>query len=110
MVDERAGIVFFRIPLCGKCKQVVAKLAQVKKDRPALKVRIYTLPDHLGLARRHDLLTIPALLINGTPYRGVLSTHRYSPPSTPRPNLDRRSITILYTPAQLLGKQPRGYT
>lgn len=76
MVDERAGIVFFHIPLCGKCKQVVAKLVQVKKDRPALKVRIYTLPDHLGLARRHDLLTVPALLINGTPYRGVLSTQQ----------------------------------
>ncbi len=49
-------------------------MAQVKKDRPAVKVQIYTLPDHIGLAQRSGLLTVPALLIKGRPYRGVLST------------------------------------
>ncbi|HIH88589.1 TPA: hypothetical protein HA344_05190, partial [Candidatus Bathyarchaeota archaeon] len=37
-------------------------------------VQIYTLPDHIGLAQRHGLLAIPALLIRGKPYKGVLST------------------------------------
>jgi hypothetical protein len=74
MANENADIVLFRIPLCGKCKQVVANLAQVKKDRPSVRVQIYTLPDHIGLAQRHGLLTIPALLIRGKPYKGVLST------------------------------------
>ncbi|MCX6648071.1 MAG: hypothetical protein NTV61_01600 [Candidatus Bathyarchaeota archaeon] len=74
MADEKADIVLFRIPLCGKCKQVMANLAQVKKDRPSLRVRIYTFPDHIGLAQRHGLLTVPALLIRGKPYRGILST------------------------------------
>ena len=69
-----ADIVLFRIPLCGKCKQVVANLAQVKKDRPAVKVQIFTLPDHIGLAQKNGLLTVPALLIKGKPYKGVLST------------------------------------
>jgi hypothetical protein len=74
MTEEQADIILFRIPLCGKCKQVVANLAQVKKDRPDLKVRVYTLPDHIGEARRHGLLTVPALLIRGKPHKGVLST------------------------------------
>jgi hypothetical protein len=73
-MTENADIVLFRIPLCGKCKQVVANLSQVKKVRPAVKVQIYTLPDHIGLAQRSGLLTVPALLINGKPYKGVLST------------------------------------
>jgi hypothetical protein len=73
MVDEKAEIVFFRIPLCGKCKQVVANLAQVKKDRPAVRVQIFTLPDHIGLAQKNGLLTVPALLIKGKPYKGILS-------------------------------------
>jgi hypothetical protein len=74
MVDEKADVVMFRIPLCGKCKQVVANLAQVKKDRPSLNVQIYTLPDHISEANKHGLLTVPALLIKGKPYKGVLST------------------------------------
>lgn len=74
MAHEIDDIVLFRIPLCGKCKQVVANLTQVKKDRPSVKVQIYTLPDHIGLAQKHGLLTIPALLIRGKPYKGVLST------------------------------------
>ncbi len=73
MADENADIILFRIPLCGKCKQVVANLAQVKKDRPSVKVQIYTLPDHIGLAQRSGLLTVPALLIRGKPYKGILS-------------------------------------
>jgi hypothetical protein len=71
---ENADIVLFRIPLCGKCKQVVANLAQVKKDHPAVKVQVYTLPDHIGLAQKSGLLTVPALLIKGRPYKGVMST------------------------------------
>jgi hypothetical protein len=66
-------IILFRIPLCGKCKQVVANLAQVKKDHPDVKVQIYTFPDHISLAQKHGLLTVPALLIKGKPYRGILS-------------------------------------
>lgn len=73
-MPENADIIFFRIPLCGKCKQVIANLAQVRKDRPAVSVQIYTLPDHIGLAQRNGLLTVPALLIKGRPYKGVLST------------------------------------
>jgi len=53
-------------------------LAQVKKDRPSVRVQIYTLPDHIRLAQRHGLLTIPALLIRGKPYKGVLSTDEIS--------------------------------
>jgi hypothetical protein len=74
MAEENADIILFRIPLCGKCKQVVANLAQVKKDRPAVKVQIYTFPDHIGLAQRSGLLTVPALLIKGKPFKGVMST------------------------------------
>lgn len=70
---ENADIVLFRIPLCGKCKQVVANLAQVKKDRPAVEVQIYTLPDHIGLAQKNGLLTVPAMLIKGKPYKGILN-------------------------------------
>jgi hypothetical protein len=73
MAEENADIILFRIPLCGKCKQVVANLAQVTKDRPVVRVQIYTLPDHIGLAQRHGLLTVPALLIRGKPYKGILS-------------------------------------
>ncbi len=69
---EAPDIILFRVPLCGKCKQVVANLARVKKDRPAVKVQIYTFPDHIALAQKHGLLTVPALLIKGKPYRGVM--------------------------------------
>lgn len=69
-----ADIVFFRIPLCGRCKQVEANLARVTKDRPDLRVEVYTLPSHMGLARSHGLLIVPALIISGKPYRGILST------------------------------------
>jgi hypothetical protein len=70
---EIADIIMFRIPICPKCKQVASNLTQVKEDRPGVSVKIYTLPDHIGLARNHGLLTIPALIIKGKPYRGVLS-------------------------------------
>jgi len=73
MTDE-ADIVFFRIPLCGKCKQVAENLTQVRKARSNTRVEVYTLPDHIGLARRHGLLTVPALIIRGRPFRGILST------------------------------------
>jgi hypothetical protein len=72
-MEQTPDIILFRIPLCGKCKQVVANLAHVKKDRPDVKVQIYTFPDHIGLAQKHRLLTVPALLIRGKPYRGILS-------------------------------------
>jgi hypothetical protein len=73
MTDE-TDVVLFRIPLYGKCKQVAANLAQVSKLRPDLRVKVYTLPNHIGLARRHNVLTVPALIIRGKPFRGILST------------------------------------
>lgn len=72
-MEQTPDIILFRVPLCGKCKQVIANLAQVKKDRPDVKVQIYTFPDHIALAQKHGLLTVPALLIKGKPYRGILS-------------------------------------
>lgn len=53
MVYENADIVLFRIPLCGKCKQVVTNMTQVNKDHPSLKVQIYTLPNHISEANKH---------------------------------------------------------
>ena len=39
-----------------------------------MKVQIYTLPDHIGEARKYGLLTVPARLIKGKPHKGILST------------------------------------
>jgi len=74
MSDGSADIIFFRIPLCGKCKQVEANLARVIKDRPSPRVGVYTLPSHIVLARSHGLLSVPAMIISGRPYRGTLSS------------------------------------
>jgi hypothetical protein len=49
-------------------------LAQVKKLRPDLRVLVYTLPDHISLARKHGLLNIPVMIIRGKPFGGILST------------------------------------
>ncbi len=73
---EEADVVLFRIPLCGRCKVVEANLARVRKQRPETTVRIYTLPDHVSLARRYKLLNIPAMIIRGRGYGGVLSVER----------------------------------
>ncbi len=73
---EEADIVLFRIPLCGRCKVVEANLAQVRKQRPDVTLQVYTLPDHIGLARKHRLLNIPAMIIRGRGYGGILSAER----------------------------------
>ena len=75
MADE-ADVVLFRIPLCGRCKKVEANLAQVKELRPELRVLVYTLPDHISLTRKYGLLNIPAMIIRGKPFGGVLSTEQ----------------------------------
>jgi len=72
-MSDEADVVFFRIPLCRKYKQVEVNLAQVRKHRPNLKVEIYTLLDHIGFAQRHDLLAAPAFIIHGKPFRDILS-------------------------------------
>ena len=73
---EAADIVLFRIPLCGRCKVVEANLAQVKKQRSGTTVQVYTLPDHIRLARKHGLLNIPAMIIRGKGYGGILSVEK----------------------------------
>ncbi len=75
-MSDEANVVLFRIPLCGRCKKVEANLAQVRKLRPDLRVLVYTLPDHIGLARKHGLLNIPSMIICGKPFGGVLSTEQ----------------------------------
>jgi hypothetical protein len=45
----------------------------VKKDRPNIEVTVYTLPDHIGLASKHGILTVPALLIKGKSFWDILS-------------------------------------
>ncbi len=72
-MSVEADVVFFRIPLCGKCKQVAENLAHVMKLRPSTRVVVYTLPDHIGLARKQGLLTVPALIIGGKPFKGIIS-------------------------------------
>ncbi len=59
-------------------------MAQVRKVRPDVRVEVYTLPDHIGLARRNDLLTVPALIIRGRPFRGILSTQEIIAALDPR--------------------------
>ncbi|MGD0804461.1 MAG: hypothetical protein ABSA11_10365 [Candidatus Bathyarchaeia archaeon] len=65
-MSDEADVVFFRIPLCGKCKQVATNLADVEKLHPEIRVNVYTLPDHINLAWRYGLLTVPALIIRGS--------------------------------------------
>ena len=55
MTGEQPDIIFFRIPLCGKCKQVAANLAQVKKNRPQVKLEVYIFPSHIDLARKNGI-------------------------------------------------------
>jgi len=73
---EEPDIVMFRTPLCGRCKQVAANLAQVKKLRPDIRVQIYTLPDHIQEATRLGVLNLPLLAIRGKPFGGILSTEQ----------------------------------
>ena len=75
-MSDETDVVLFRIPLCGRCKKAEANLAQVVKLRPDTKVVVYTLPDHISLARRHGLLNIPAMIIRGKPFGGVISTEQ----------------------------------
>lgn len=70
---ETPDVVMFRIPLCGRCRQVEANLAQLKKNRPTLSVQIYTLPDHMSEASKYHILNMPLVVIKGKPYGGVLS-------------------------------------
>jgi glutaredoxin len=66
-------IIFFKIPLCPKCKEVGRTLEAVKAERPEVTVKELNLITNLGLARKHGVMTAPALLVRGRPMTGVVS-------------------------------------
>lgn len=68
-----ADIVFFRIPICSKCRAVARNLEAVKEEHPEIAVRELNLLFNIGLAKKHGLMTVPALLIRGEPLTGIVS-------------------------------------
>jgi hypothetical protein len=66
-------IIFFRIPLCSKCKAVAGHLRAIREEHPEITVSELNFITNLGLARRHGLMTVPALLVRGRPLTGPVS-------------------------------------
>ncbi len=66
-------IIFFRIPLCPKCKEVAGHLRAIREEHPEVTVSELNIITNIGLARRHDLMTVPALLVKGRPMTGPVS-------------------------------------
>lgn len=66
-------VVFFRIPVCGKCKAAALSLKSLGEERPELKILELNLLSNIGLARSLGLLTAPALLVKGKPLRGPVT-------------------------------------
>lgn len=71
-VDEH-DIIFFRIPMCWKCRAVASHLRAMKEERPELKIVELSLLGNIGLARKLGLVTAPSLLIRGRPLKGLVS-------------------------------------
>ena len=66
-------IIFFRIPICPKCKVVDIHLKALKEENPKLTVRELNLLTNLGLARKHGIMTVPALIVKDQPLTGLVS-------------------------------------
>ena len=64
-------IIFFRIPLCPKCKVMEKVLEEVREERSDVTVRKLYLFTNLGLARSFNLMTAPALIVRGKTFLGI---------------------------------------
>jgi hypothetical protein len=65
-------VVFFKMPLCSKCREVEGHLKAIKDEHPEITIRELNMITNLGLARRHGVTTVPALLVGGKPLNGLI--------------------------------------
>ena len=73
MTKGEQDIIFFRIPLCPKCKAVASHLSAIREEHPEITLSELNIITNLGLARRHGLMTVPAMLVRGKPLTGPVS-------------------------------------
>lgn len=66
-------IIFFKMPLCSMCKAVVGHLRAIREEHPEITVSELNFFTNLGLARKHGLKTVPALLVRRKPLTGSVS-------------------------------------
>lgn len=66
-------ILFFRLPLCSKCKAVAHHLKSIREEHPEVIVKELNIITNLGLARRLGLMTVPALIVKGEKLTGLVS-------------------------------------
>lgn len=66
-------ITIFTIPFCPKCANVKRHISEITQEHPEITVKELNLLTNIGAARRHGLLTVPAMLVRGNPLKGVVS-------------------------------------
>lgn len=66
-------IIFFKLPICPKCKSLEGIIDEIEDENPEINVRRLNLITNIGLAIKHGITTVPYLLINGNPLKGSIS-------------------------------------
>lgn len=72
-MNPEPDIVIFTIPFCPKCVEVIRRVSELSKERPELTVKELNILTNIGAAVRHGFLMAPAMLVRGTPLKGVVS-------------------------------------
>ena len=73
VMEKEPDIPYFSMPLCPKCAAMRNTLEAVAKEKPVVTIKEFNLLTNLGRARGYDCLSIPAIVVRGTPIKCLVS-------------------------------------